>query len=163
MTKTSRAIRLLPLLTFLPLSFAIAQGAEKMSARQASQERLFHLGVALLQYSDDYDGHLPPMTDAQTTRKALFGYALDADFVQPETEMLYAPNPALSGKKHADLSNDIVAFYETVPAKDRSRNVLLLPPFDPKIVHYENNSGFVKDYIKLLSPEQWRKIEPTAK
>ena len=161
--KTPGALRLLPLLALVPISLAVADGAAKKptTARSTSQEHLFKLGVALLQYSDDYDGHLPPMADAQTAHQALLGYALEADFYQPGTTALYAPNPALSGQKHADYSKDqIVAFYATTPAEDSEREVLFLPPFDPKIVHWDYNSEFVKDYIKFLPENAWQKVNP---
>ena len=148
----------------VPLSFAIADGVKKKRASsQQSQERLFRLGVALLQYSDDYDGKLPPMTDAKVARKALYSYAFDTDFFQPGTTKPWQPNPALSGRKHAEVSDEIVAFYAAKPAKDGARDVLLLPPFDPKIVHYESNSGFVRDSVKSLSKAEWQQVKPAEK
>ena len=151
----------LSLLLLVPLSLALADSAGKNreNSRQ-SQDRLFRLGVALLQYSDDYDGKLPPMADAKTARKALDSYAFGDDFLQPGTAKLWQPNPALSGAKHAELSDKTVAFYAIQPAKDGLRDMLLLPPFDPKIVHYESNSGFVKNYIRALSNAEWQAIKP---
>ena len=147
------------------LSFAIADSTAKMHANaQQSQDRLFRLGVALLQYSDDYDGKLPPMTDAQTAHKALTSYAYETDFLQPETSSFYLPNPALSGKNHADFNDvQIWAFSETKAAKDQSRNVLFLPKFDSNIVHFAENSGFVKDSIRAVSEAEWRKIKSNKK
>ena len=161
MRSTRFSVRFLPLVALVPLSFAIADSAAKMQANtQQSQDRLFHLGVALLQYSDDYDGHLPPMTNAKTARQTLRGYALESDFLQPGTSIPYAPNPALSGKSHADFNDvQIWAFSETKTAKDKSRNVLFLPRFDPKIVHYEENSGFVRNSIKTVSKAEWRQSQ----
>src|SRR4051812_17068200 len=69
---------------------------------RSSRDNFVKLGIALLQYSDDFGGALPPMQNAAVAKNALANFVRDDSlFVQPKSRVAYATNPNLSGKPHA--------------------------------------------------------------
>lgn len=101
---------------------ALEEAREKAAAATGLQN-LKAIGVALLAYAQDGDKTLPPMKDANATRKALEPYCKIKDaFKAP-----YLPNPALSGRKLAGIEKpgELVAFYESEAAGEM-RGVLYL-------------------------------------
>jgi prepilin-type processing-associated H-X9-DG protein len=114
-----------------------------MNAQSAANLR--QVGLALMQYTQDYDEKLPPMRSAhslQQMREArlnppqtatvqflLQPYARTMEiFRHPGTRRVYRPNPFLSRKSLAAIENpaQMVAFYEAAPAPDGRRAVLYL-------------------------------------
>jgi len=90
----------------------------------SSLTNLMQLGLAVVMYSQDWDGVLPPMEDAATVQEALWPYVKSRDvFYHPETGDPYQPNASVSGKRLADFPHpkDIIIFYEVTPAADGGR------------------------------------------
>ncbi|HEX8236979.1 MAG TPA: hypothetical protein VF600_13560 [Abditibacteriaceae bacterium] len=130
--------------------FDPARDIEKPQDRVAmmnaqSVSNLKQLGLALMQYTQDYDEKLPPMRSAHslqqmrearlnppqtaTVQYVLQPYARNVDiFRHPGTRRIYRPNPYLSRKSLAAFDNpsQMVAFYEAAPAPDGRRAVLYL-------------------------------------
>ena len=119
--------------------------AREQAAGQISTSNLKQIGLALIQYTQDWDEKYPPMRSAQsmaqikresalpydapglrTAQQALYPYIKNTDvFAHPTTRQLYRPNLNLSGRSMAtieDLSKT-VAFYEASPASDGTRAV----------------------------------------
>jgi hypothetical protein len=102
---------------------AALEEARDKAAKASGLQNLKAIGVALLAYAQDGDKTLPPMKDADATRKALEPYCKIKDaFKDP-----YTPNPSLSGRKLAGIEKpgEMVAFYETKPGGE-TRAVLYL-------------------------------------
>lgn len=109
---------------------------------QGSVNNLRQIGLALMQYTQDYDEKLPPMRSAQsqaqmaappgrlvTVQQALQPYVRSTKiFSHPTTREIYRPNPALSGVNMSEIQNSArtVAFWERSPAGDGRRAVLYL-------------------------------------
>ncbi len=106
---------------------------------------LKQIGLALLQYTQDYDEKLPPMRSSQSmadikkvdvygmnqgTVQQVLGPYMKAQelFAHPTTREIYRPNLNLSGRALASLDavSQIVAFYEASPAPDGTRAVAYL-------------------------------------
>lgn len=99
------------------------QGLTESQLRILSARNLQKLGQHLKRYVQRRDGNLPPMTDAASTRNAVIryaGYQSRTAFVEPKTNQIYRPNPALSGKKLAQIANaaQLIAFYEPKAGAD---------------------------------------------
>jgi prepilin-type processing-associated H-X9-DG protein len=110
-----------------------------------STSNLKQVGLALLQYAQDYDEKLPAMRSAHslqqirearlnppktaTVQHVLQPYARNVEiFRHPGTNRIYRPNPFLSRKSLATFEEPsrIVAFYEADPGRDGRRAVLYL-------------------------------------
>jgi hypothetical protein len=101
-----------------------ALSQERGSRIDHSGENLYWLAFALKAYADDHDGYLPPMHDAAALRYALAEYARVTEspshrrlfiFANPETQEVYLPNAALSGRKWSEIearAASIIAFRE---------------------------------------------------
>ena len=107
---------------------------------------LKQIGLALMQYTQDYDEKLPSMRSAQsmapiqkavnrhwgdpqstTVQEVLQPYIKSAEvFAHPTTRELYRPNINVSRRNLAsfDSPEQTVAFYEASPAPDGTRAVL---------------------------------------
>lgn len=126
---------------------------------EESVSNLKQVGLALLQYTQDYDEKLPPMRSATSVRQittnrdprratvqeVLQPYARSVEiFRHPRTRELYRPNAWLSRKSLAQIENleqDLtatVAFYEASPWRDRKRAVL-----------------FLDGYVRRVREEEW--------
>jgi len=81
--------------------------------------RLPALVNALQAYAKDHGGMLPPMATPKEFAAAVSPkYASNPDiFASPRHNLPYVPNPALSGKALASITNpgSMVAFYEPLP------------------------------------------------
>jgi hypothetical protein len=122
------------------------EGADPQSrSREANLRNLSQIGMALLQYAQDYDETLPPMQSATSTeqlrrlerapmqettvQQSLLPYISSLDiFLHPATGQLYRSNPALSRKKlrHIITPTATVAFYEAAPDAEGKRAVLFV-------------------------------------
>ena len=135
---------------------ASLQAMMKDSARGAIQNQnltsirnLKQLGLGLVQYTQDYDDVLPLMQNAAQVKKAIFPYVKSEDmFLQPGSKTPYRPNPILSKKKLAHISDAarMVAFYEDKPGSDGLRGVL-----------------FLDGHAKRLSDKEWRLFKRGSK
>jgi len=101
----------------------VLEEARDKAAKASGLQNLKAIGVALLAYAQDGDKTLPPMKDADATRKALEPYCK----LKNAFDGTYLPNPSLSGRKLAEIEKpgEIVAFYESKPSGD-TRAVLYL-------------------------------------
>jgi hypothetical protein len=117
-------------LIFVPI-FAVHRGKDN----DPSIPRLYNLMQGLQLYADDYDGCLPPMQDPQAVRRALAPSFIreyaegssTSEFVNPRTGQPYQANPALSGKKLADLqahAPSTVVFYDLKPERSGRRHAI---------------------------------------
>ena len=107
---------------------AEAQSARAI-ARQQSLDNLRQIGLAMLQYTQDNDETLPPMTDAATVKKTIYPYVKsDSVFVDPLTDIAYLPNTSLSHRTLATFNSpaEMVIYYEATPAPDNTRALLFL-------------------------------------
>jgi hypothetical protein len=102
---------------------AALEEARDKAAKATGLQNLKAIGVALLAYAQDGDKTLPPMKDADATRKALEPYCK----IKGVFDGAYLPNPTLSGRKLAGIEKpgEIVIFYEAKPAGE-ARAVLYL-------------------------------------
>ena len=128
--------------------------AERASLRgdalnQRVTSDLKQIGLAMLQYTQDYDEKLPPMRSSQsmadirkhensewdnpsraTVQQVLQPYMKSSEiFAHPTTREIYRPNLNLSGRNLASLTTSpeqIITFYEASPAPDGTRAVLYL-------------------------------------
>lgn len=112
----------------------------KSSATNVSEPSIANLkqiGLAMTEYTQDYDEKLPPMQSAAAVQKALFPYVKKADvFQQPQTHEPYLPNTSLSGRSLASFDNPatMVVYYEAGPGPDGMRAVLFLDGH-AKLIH----------------------------
>jgi hypothetical protein len=153
------------------VAHAAPETAKAPTNDETSRHNLSLLGIALLQYSNDYNGKLPLMPDALAGKKVLWDYVIgykgvgdnaDKILLEPKTQKPYLANPTLSGKPHKAFNNrGTIAFVEAVPAADGTRNALVLPNIEDDHVYYEQNSEFVKKGVRKLSKADWDKLAPT--
>ena len=69
---------------------------------------LRHLGLAVAEYTQDYDERLPPMQTPQALQTAVIPYnQFPEDFICPDTGLAYIPNAALSGQAIPSLGSNI--------------------------------------------------------
>ncbi len=114
----------------------------------ASVSNLKQLGLAFVQYTQDYDEKLPPMKTAETAKTALYPYVKeDSIFEQPPTHTLYQPNTSLSGRTLASFDNPstMVIYYEATPADDGLRAVL-----------------FLDGHVKRISEADWQSAKTAS-
>jgi hypothetical protein len=113
-------------------------------ATAASMSNLKQLGLALMQYTQDYDDMLPQMNSATserqirgpapvpsrvTVQQRLWPYARAVEiFRHPTTKQIYRPNSFLSRKARDSFKSPamVVTFYEASPDADGLRAVLYL-------------------------------------
>ncbi len=110
---------------------AAPQGLTEGELQTLSARNLQRIGQYLRRYVQRRDGNLPPMASADSARDAVVryaGYRNRTTFVEPKTNQLYRPNPALSGKKLSDIANSsqLIAFYEPKAGADGKLGALYL-------------------------------------
>ncbi len=91
------------------------------------------LGLALIQYTQDYDGTLPPMHTPAELQSALMPYTRDSrTFRCPSTQQPYAPNGALSGHNVNDYASPSTTevLRDAVPHSDGKVTTLYLDGHD---------------------------------
>ena len=113
-----------------------------------SDSNLKQIGLAVMQYVQDYDETLPPMTDAATVKKAIFPYIKSDDvFINPASHQPYLPNTSLSHRKLASINApaDMVLYYEATPAPDNTRRVL-----------------FLDGHVKRFAESEWPRLKSTS-
>lgn len=121
------------------------------NVQQTEDERktlnLKALALALRNYINDYDEHLPPLENAAAARLALDPYSKDKSiFAPPGSAKPYQPNPQLSHKSETQLNTDAVVFYEAEPAADGKRAVLL-----------------INDVIRRVDEVEWKRLKAVSK
>lgn len=116
--------------------------------KEATVSDLKQIGLALLQYIQDYDETLPPMKNAAVVKTALYPYVRsDAVFEQPQTHTLYQPNSSLSHRKLASFNDpsSMVVYYEAAPEDDGLRAVL-----------------FLDGHVKRLAKADWQRVRTAS-
>jgi prepilin-type processing-associated H-X9-DG protein len=128
---------------FNPASDFLSAKASLPDPIRESVRNLRSIGLAMLQYTQDYDEMLPPMKSAPSPQVMMSHLSLDSGYVQrslwdycksykifihPQTHQLYKPNLKLSGTNETSYQDhqSVVTFYEPVPASDGLRAVLFL-------------------------------------
>lgn len=105
----------------LSLLFLSGCGAVKESHRMQryqdlsqSNENLRRLGLAIKQYSFDYEGKFPPMQSSESLKKALKAYSSPELFVSPLTGRPYKINSTLSFKNMDKIKSpaSVAMLYE---------------------------------------------------
>lgn len=120
-------------------------GRAAESAKQASAaSNLKQIGTAVLMYTDDYDGRLPRLKDAETVKKAIMPYVkADAVFNDPANGEPFVPNAHYSAKPLSSVPSpsEAVLFYQKTPASDGGREVL-----------------FVDGHVKKVDAREWQTL-----
>lgn len=111
--------------------FPVFAKARDKAREISSRSNMKIIAVALVQYTQDYDGKMPPMNNAADFKAAVSSYVPNQKdgidpFVETGANVPYQPNAALSCKPIADISSPetIVLLQETVPHSDRKVNIL---------------------------------------
>jgi hypothetical protein len=102
---------------------------KKQQTLLTSLDHLIRIGRALVEYSQEKNGRLPPMNDVPTLRKTLSTLVKADDFVNPITGEPYKLNSSLSNHKWLELkkrSKDTVVVYEGTAAPDSSHGVVFV-------------------------------------
>ena len=116
--------------------------------KQATVSDMKQLGLAFLQYTQDYDEKLPPLKTAEIAKTALYPYAKsDSVFEQPQTHALFQPNTSLSGRSLATFNSPstMVVYYEAAPEDDGLRAVL-----------------FLDGHVKRLADADWQRVKSAS-
>ena len=103
--------------------------ASEPDPNQASISNLKQIGLALVQYVQDYDEQLPPMKTVAEADEAIYPYLKDRKLLEhPKTHELYQTNTSLSHRSLASFNDPstMVTYYEASPADDGLRAVLFL-------------------------------------
>ncbi len=107
---------------------------------------LRNVGLALLQYVQDYDDRFPPMDNPDILPAMLYPYVRNLQvFLCPTTNHAYQPNPHLSYKSLAQIyaPSQTPAVHDSILHPDGYRN-----------------TGFVDGHVKLVSPQEWQRLQP---
>lgn len=101
--------------------FPMIADARHKADHGQSKDNLRVIGAALLQYEQDYDGKLPPMTDAETFKVALNSYVPNLEdrrdpFIDPETQSPYKPSLKYSCQDANKLEHPSGAAVLTQPS-----------------------------------------------
>ncbi|MBV9471072.1 MAG: hypothetical protein JO316_08005 [Abitibacteriaceae bacterium] len=131
-----------------PMPPVDADAARANAINGASMDNLRELGAALKNYIEDNDDTLPPMKDAATAKAALKPYGSESVFVHPATKEAYRPNPVLSIKKLAHITNPaaMVAFFEANATPDGRRALL-----------------FLDGHVKRIKEAEWPQVKRASK
>lgn len=116
--------------------------------KEATVSDMKQLGLAFIQYTQDYDEKLPPMKTAAAAKTALFPYAKsDSVFEQPQTHALFQPNTSLSGRSLATFNDpaSMVIYYEAAPEDDGQRAVL-----------------FLDGHVKRMADADWQRVKSAS-
>lgn len=116
--------------------------------KEATVTDLKQIGLALLQYTQDYDEVLPPMKNAAVVKTALYPYVKSqAVFEQPQTHTLYQPNTSLSHRNLASFADpsSMVVYYEAAPEDDGLRAIL-----------------FLDGHVKRLADTDWQRVRAAS-
>lgn len=127
-------------------------GTDIVQEKDASAEsvsNLKQLGLAVMQYLQDYDETYPPIKGASQVKNALMPYVKSASvFLDPHTKQQYKFNPKLSGltlAKLADPAGTVLA-YEPGPDKSKTRAV-----------------AFADGHVKRIPEQEWTKLKAKQK
>ncbi len=118
-------------------------------AEADSMSNLKQVGLAMLQYVQDYDEVYPPMKSQEKVRKVLEPYVKNtAVFIHPGSKLPYQFNPNLSGKTLAKIADPAatVAAFEPVPDGSNVRAVC-----------------FVDGHVKRIPEAEWTKLKAKQK
>jgi len=115
---------------------------------QSSEGNLKSLALGLMQYCQDYDEAMPPMTDAASAQRLLQPYVSSASlWVDPRTGQAYGINPSLAGRTLGSIVSpaQTAAFYETSPRPNGVRAV-----------------AFADGHVDLVRETQWPQVKQAS-
>ena len=133
---------------FAPVTAAQADADAAKNAKQASLTNLKQIGLGLLQYTQDWDEHYPPMQSTEIAKNALLPYIKsDTIFQNPITHAPYRPNTSLSHQPLASIQDPstLMAYYDDGPSADGERGVL-----------------FADGHAKMVTEEEWRRLKAAS-
>ncbi len=144
------------------LASATAWGnpAKAPEEKPEAAEDLGRIGLSLLQYAEDFNHTLPPMTDTNTAAKATKDYYKESEgiFVNSQTGQKYQPNTSLSDKKLDALkAGNIVLFYEPTSSSDNKRWVLMLLPKAGDDYDYSKGG-----WVRQIDEKDWPKLKQAS-
>jgi len=115
---------------------------------QVSVDHLKQIGLALTQYTQDYDEALPPMKTAAQADDALYPYLKNRSLLEhPATHELYQVNTSLSHRNMASFQNlsTMVVYFEARPDADGLRAVL-----------------FLDGHVERIEEAKWRQLKAAS-
>ncbi len=119
--------------------------ARQAAQNSSSSSNLKQLGIAVMQYSQEYDEIYPPMESMYVLKKAVLPYVKSEElFRQPSNRKFYVPNVALSRKSLSSIKQPsrTAAIYEADFGSDGKRGV-----------------GFADGHVKRVTQAEWTKIK----
>ena len=133
---------------FAPVTAAQADADAAKNAETQSLSNLKQIGLGLLQYTQDWDEHYPPMQSTEIAKNALQPYIKsDTVFQNPTTRKPYRPNTSLSHQPLASIQDPstLMAYYDDGPNADGERGVL-----------------FADGHAKMVTEEEWRRLKAAS-
>jgi len=117
----------------------------------ASTSNLKQLGLALMMYTQDWDGKLPPLDNPEKVKTLLTPYVSTKDsnlFTNPIDGKPYKINTILSNHtmNHITSPASMVIFYEDAPASNGTRGVC-----------------FLDGHVKRVSESEWPRLKLASK
>ncbi len=133
---------------FAPVTAAQTDAEAAKNAQAQSLANLKQIGLGLLQYTQDWDEHYPPMQSTEIAKNALLPYIKsDTVFQNPTTHKPYRPNTSLSHQPLVSIQNPstLMAYYDDGPNADGERGVL-----------------FADGHAKMVTEEEWRRLKAAS-
>src|SRR5688500_6611534 len=95
-----KLVNTVPIILFVAAACAIVQAQYQPDPKEREcLSNMKHLGLAMVMYSQDWDGKLPPMRSTAKYQKSIALYVRSRTaYICPSTNAPYAPVGALSGK-----------------------------------------------------------------
>jgi len=122
---------------------------EVKEAEADSMSNLKQVGLAMMQYVQDYDEVYPPMKSQEKVRKVLEPYVRNTSiFIHPGSKQPYQFNANLSGKNLAKIAEPaaMVAAFEPVPDGSGMRAIC-----------------FADGHVKRIPEPEWIKLKAKQK
>ncbi len=132
------------------------QDSPRLAAIQASSKsNLKILGLAVMQYTQDYDEKLPPLKSPTKAEEVLYPYARTRSiFRHPTTKERYVWNITLSGENIGQYVGDIMA-DET---QSKAAQIPLVFEMRPA-PNGKRNVAFLDGHVTELTEAQWRQAK----
>jgi len=127
---------------------ALGSDATSDDINQASVSNLKQIGLALLQYTQDFDEVLPPMKTVAESNEAIYPYLKNKTLLEhPGTHELYQTNTSLSHRRLASFDSPatMVTYYEASPDSDGLRAVL-----------------FLDGHVKRVTEAEWQQLKTAS-
>lgn len=122
----------------------------------SASRNLRQIGLAVLMYAQDYNDHLPPLTDGATAKAMLLPYiGRETVFDDPTSRRPFRPNRMLSARRFSMNRgfvrlgsgverpvDQVAVYFEAAPREDGRRGVL-----------------FLDGHVKRVDPAEWEHIK----